>query len=173
MIENVLSVLTYVDDNEECSFNCEDRSNCLSYDYSESQKRCILHSSIEGPPTLDSDGFVNTYETLPIQASQDYAHYEALGKGHSTLYNITGMELQHGQNFFVNLRLHNKLGYTNVISSTSVMVDLTPPTPGRVRNFIETFEKIDCDSNIEQRCSGEMTPIDNHRYFSIVLMQMF
>ena len=161
-------MLTEIDDNEQCSLMCEDHADCLSYDYSESQDRCILHSSIEGPATLDSDDFVNTFETLPLQDSKDFVHYEALGKGHITIYTLSGLELQQTQNFFINLKLQNKLGYTSIISSTDVLVDMTPPSPGRLRNATETLERKECGEtfNIEYVCGGETTTIDNHRLAS-------
>ena len=153
---------------------CEDHSGCLSYDYSMSQKRFILHNGIEGPPSAPGDDFVNTFETLPLQVSQDFVHHEALGKGHATMYTLSGLDLKHRQSFFVNLRLRNELGYTNVVSSTSVLVDLTPPTPGRVRNVNETLEKKDCgDSfNIVHECKGETTIINNHRYCDKIYMKI-
>ena len=82
------------------------------------------------------------------------------------MYTITDLDLEHGQVFFVNLRLRNELGYTNVVSSSSVLVDLTPPTPGRVRNTEETMENKDCGEsfNILHECRGEPTTISNHRY---------
>ncbi len=157
--------MTEIDDHQECSSMCEDHSDCLSYDYSQSQERCILHSNIEGPTTLDSNDFVNTFETLPLQISKDFVHYEALGKGHVTMYTLPGLEFQQGQIFFINLKLRNKLGYTNIVSSTSVLVDMTPPTPGRLRNTNETLERKECGDtfNIEHVCGGETTTINNHR----------
>ena len=142
---------------------CEGHTNCLSYDYSDNQKRCILHSSILGPS--DEDSFVNTFATLPLQVSQDFVHYETLGKGHATMYTITDLKLEHGQEFNINLKLQNKLGFTNVVSSPSILVDLTPPTPGRVRNTQEDTELVECGEmfNVEHLCRGETTTINNHR----------
>lgn len=150
--------------NDECRLLCLAESSCLSYDYSESQERCILHSSIEGPPS--SDEYLNTFETLPMKASDDFVHYEALGRGNSTVYVLSDLSLDHGQEFYINMVLHNKLGFSNVVSSSSVLVDLTPPTPGRVRNTNETLVMKECGEllNILHKCEGETTTVNNHRY---------
>ena len=164
-IESVISLETEIEEEDECASLCEEHSDCLSYDFSDSQKRCILHSAVEGPVTADNADFVNTFETLPLQISQDFVHREALGKGYSTSYTLTGLSLKHRQTFYINLRLYNNLGYTSLISSESVLVDLTAPTPGRVRNSEESLERKDCGADFNKRheCKGETTPINNHR----------
>ena len=147
-----------------CADLCTDQSNCLSFDHSERQARCILHSDIEGPQTLEDDDYENRFETLPLQASQDFVHYERLGQGNSTLYTLTGLSLQHRRTFYINLRISNLLGYSNVVSSQGVLVDLTPPTPGRIRNAEEdVLQNEECGFNIEQNCIGDSTPVNNHR----------
>ena len=121
---------------EDCGVICSDEEDCQSFDHSISQKRCILHSAIEGPQTQSAD-FTNNFVTTPLQRSHDFEHYEKLGVGNSTLFDLTGLDLKHGQRFYVNLRLRNKLGYTSYTSSDVVVVDLTPPTPGRISNAVQ------------------------------------
>ena len=50
--------------------------------------------------------------------------------------NFTGLSLQHGRRYYINLRLSNKLGYTNIVSSPPITIDLTPPEPGVLRNVV-------------------------------------
>ena len=137
--------------------------DCLSFDYSKTQKRCILHSNIEGPAS--DNRFPNNFETSQLHLSQDFIHYEKLGVGNSTIFIFTNLTLQHRRNFTVNLRLQNLLGYTNVISSKSILVDLTPPLPGFITNIVhESYVNEECGFNIKQLCNGsEDTSISNHR----------
>ena len=138
-------------------------SDCLSFDYSFKQKRCILHDNIEGPPT--DNRFPNNFETTPLQSSSDFVYYERLGLGNSTLYAFTNLTLQHRREFYINLKLSNKLGYSNIVSSEKVIVDLTPPLPGLIQYpSQDEFINEECGSfNNEQRCTGPTTPINNHR----------
>lgn len=125
-----------------------------------SQRRCILHSTIEGPPD-DSSAF----NTVPIQQSVDYSHYERLGAGNSTVYTFNGLSLEHRRTFYITLRLTNMLGHTSTVSSVPVLVDFTPPLPGRVLNVLEDrLESVGCGYNPEMVCvDGVVTSHDNHR----------
>ena len=145
-----------------CQSSCDSNVNCKSLDFSSEQRRCILHSSVEGPHTPPDVGYTNNFATTPLLPSQGFEHYEKLGVGNSTLYTFTGLALRHRQRFFVNLRLRNKLGYSNLVSSDVVVVDLTPPYPGRIRNAARD-EVIMASSFPLTRLVGTRTTIPNHR----------
>ena len=116
----------------DCATLCNDVEVCLSFDYSQEQRICILHSNIEGPegPTTEE----NIFETLSLQTSRSYYHYEKLGAGNSTVVTLSGLSLEHNRVYYINMRLRNRLGHTNVISSSGFLVDFTPPMPGKIRN---------------------------------------
>lgn len=164
LLDHLIPPYYSADEAEECANLCSDDDDCLSFDHSVSQKRCILHSAIEGPHTPNAD-FTNNFETTPIQRSHDFEHFEKLGVGNSTRFDLTGLDLKHGQRFYVNLRLRNKLGYTSYTSSDVVVVDLTPPTPGRISNAVRDeviFES--CPFNPYQSCLGiSGASLPNHR----------
>lgn len=149
---------------EVCASMCTLEDRCKSFDHSAKQQRCILHSDIEGPPTPSGASYRNNFATVSLQSSQDFLHYERLGVGNSTLHTFTGLNLRHRQRFYVNMRLRNKLGYENYVSSPAVVVDLTPPTPGRIRNAIRDELLPDgCGFNPLQRCIGTITSVPTHR----------
>ena len=155
---------------DDCLDDCDADSLCKSFDYSETQQRCILHSTIEGPRSPPNSTFTNNFAGLSLQPSRDFLHYEKLGVGNSTLHTFTGLSLQHRQRFFVNLRLQgaatdNKLGYMSYVASDPVVVDLTPPLPGRIRNAVrdEVVSETVCPFIGLQRCLGGVTSVPNHR----------
>lgn len=134
---------------------------CLSFDHSNTLKRCILHNNIEGPAT--DNRFPNNFATSKLHSSHDFNYYEKLGVGNSSIFTFTNLTLEHRRNFTVNLRLKNILGYKNIISSTSILVDLTPPLPGFIQNAVnEVLISGDCGFNIKQTCIGDTTSINNH-----------
>ena len=114
-----------------CANLCNDQEGCLSFDYSLEQSICILHSNIEGPEEPTEE---NIFETLSLQTSRSYYHYEKLGAGNSTVVTYSGLSFEHNQVYYVNIRLRNRLGHTNVVSSNGFLVDFTPPMPGKIRN---------------------------------------
>ena len=67
----------------------------------------------------------------------------------------------------MNLRLRNKLGYMSYVASNEVVVDLTPPLPGRIRNSMrdELVSEAVCPfiGLVLQRCLGGVTSVPNHR----------
>ena len=65
----------------------------------------------------------------------------------------------------MDLRLRNKLGYMSYVASDPVVVDLTPPLPGRIRNAVrdEIVSEAVCPFIGLQRCLGGVTSVPNHR----------
>lgn len=94
----------------------------------------MLHDAIEGP--TNNEEYDHIFGTPPLRSSRGFYHFEKLGAGNSVLMNFTGLSLQHGRRYYINLRLSNKLGYTNIVSSPPITIDLTPPEPGVLRNVV-------------------------------------
>lgn len=115
-----------------CASLCSGWTACLSFDYSQEQSICILHNNIEGPAAEST--FENIFETTRLQTSRSYYHYEKLGVGNSTVVTYTGLTFEHDRVYYVNMRLRNRLGLMNVVSSGGFLVDFTPPLPGKIRN---------------------------------------
>lgn len=110
-----------------CGRSCLSQVDCRSFDYSSADQVCILHGAIEGPSNVS--GQDNIFSTPPLQTARGYEHYERLGAGNSTQLLLTGLSLNHGVMYYINLRLQNRLGYQSVVSSPGFLVDLTPPEP--------------------------------------------
>ena len=110
---------------------CNGQEGCLSFDYSQEQSICILHNNIEGPEELTAE---NIFETLSLQTSRSYYHYEKLGTGNSTVVTYSGLSFEHNRVYYINMRLRNRLGHSNIVSSSGFLVDFTPPSPGKIRN---------------------------------------
>ena len=138
-----------------CSSACLNDADCLSFDHSSIDDLCVLHNGIEGPP--NSEEYDHIFGTPPLRSSRGFYHFEKLGVGSSVLMNFTGLPLQHGRQYYINLRLSNKLGYTNVVSSPAFTVDLTPPEPGVLRNVVSDVLLTDgCNASFFQVrvCAG-------------------
>ena len=165
----ILETIPGTIDLETCATMCSDAASCLSFDYSLLESNCILHSNIEGPETSPGADYENNYYTPPLQASQSYSYYEKLGVGNSTTIEFSSLVFEHNTVYYVNMRLTNLLGYTNLASSSGFVVDLTPPNPGKVRDVVS-------DDTIAEGCSAsvlipgclESSGEPNHRYINVV-----
>ena len=115
----------------DCASLCNSWEVCLSFDYCQEQSICILHDNIEGPEVFEQE---NIFETLSLQTSRSYYHYEKLGVGNSTVKTYAGLTFEHDRLYYINMRLTNRLGHTTVVRSSGFLVDFTPPTPGKIRN---------------------------------------
>lgn len=76
----------------------------------------------------------NIFETLSLQRSRSYYHYEKLGAGNSTVVTYSRLTFEHNQVYYINMRLRNRLGHSNIVSSSGFLIDFTPPMPGKIRN---------------------------------------
>jgi hypothetical protein len=113
---------------------------CLSFDYDKHDKLCLLHDQVLeiGSAFTASDG------------SQ---HYIRLGSGSTTELSWSDFRFEHNQLYYINIKVTNKLGYTSVISSQPVLVDLTPPSPGLIKNAISDERVvIGCPDVFTDRC---------------------
>lgn len=141
------------------------REECLSFDYSIEESNCILHSNVEGP---HSSTFENIFYTPELQASQSYIHYEKLGVGNSTIVEFSGLNFEHNRMYYINMRLRNKLGHVNIVSSTGFLIDLVPPRPGKIRNVgSDVSEAAGCSvSFVTPGCIADSGAL-NHRYVKV------
>ena len=109
--------------------------------------------------------FENIFETVSLQTSRTYYHYEKLGVGNSTVVTYSGLPFEHGREYYINMRLRNRLGYTNVVSSSGFLVDFTPPSPGKIRNREnDTIVADGCDASpVIPGCIEYNSGHPNHR----------
>ena len=160
--EDILETYNSVENVTNCANLCNDQEGCLSFDYSQEQSICILHDNTEGPegPTQE-----NIFETLSLQTSKSYYHYEKLGAGNSTVVTYSGLSFEHNRVYYVNMRLRNRLGHMNVVSSSGFLVDFTPPLPGKIRNGGNDSIFADgCDaSTVTPGCIEYSSGQPNHR----------
>ncbi|XP_077992165.1 uncharacterized protein LOC144446291 [Glandiceps talaboti] len=130
-------------------------TKCLSfnYDYGDSGL-CELLEEIEG-------------HEVELHETGYFYNFERLGIGHTVEFTHSDLVLRHNDLHFFNLHLNNVLGYRNVISSKSILVDFVPPEPGPISNAVvdevlhETCLEFVPDE-WESRCIEE-TPLPNHR----------
>ena len=80
LISDVVDVFPQTPDLSDCAHQCSSTLNCQSFDHSQSEANCILHSNIEGPS--EDTSTENIFKTAPLQLVSDYGHYERLGKYH-------------------------------------------------------------------------------------------
>ena len=151
---------------DSCARQCADSISCRSFDYSLLESNCILHGSIEGPETPPNADYENVFYTPPLRTSRSYSHYEKLGVGNSTVIEFSNLSFIHNTFYYINMRLRSRLGYTNTVNSFAFLVDLTTPTPGRIRNAVSDLLQVDgCSASViisAERCVQE-SDVPNHR----------
>ncbi len=149
---------------EDCATLCANMDACRSFDFSRFEGTCILHSNIEGPATPTGSDYENNFYTPPLQASVSYSHYEKLGVGNSTEVDHAGLSFEHNKLYYINMRLTNSLGYTSIVSSSSFVVDLVPPLPGKIRNALsDTLEMGGCTASVVRPGCIDESGQFNHR----------
>ena len=145
---------------EECARQCVefvDGLGCHSFDYSANLKQCRLHRV--------SDDHDHSVRLLPLH---DFKYYprEASSNVHveKGIVEITDLSLDHGGVYFFSMRARNNLGYVAYNSSAPMMIDLTPPETGAIRNeLIDTVLADMCQASKFQRCYNP-TMLNNHRF---------
>lgn len=133
-----------------CAGRCLALATCQAFDFSASLAQCRLLQS-------------SRTNSLLLAAVQDYHHYLRLGSGRATQHRFTSLSLTLGQRFYINMILRSHLGHAVVLSSSQLLVDLTPPSPdtiGTTQN--DTLLAEGCSASYAQRCY-QPTPIQNHR----------
>ena len=157
-------------DDEDCALTCLDEVLCKSFDFSVDDSTCVLHSDIEGPVTNTASDYPNNFATPSLRASASFYHYEKLGIGNSTNHIFTDLALESGWTYYINVRLQNRLWYSNVVSSPGIVVDFTPPEPGLIANAVRNSVVSDnCDASIIQQCIGPTTHQPNHRCLCVCM----
>jgi len=137
---------------------------CRSFDFSTEDRICVLHSDIEGPAMDLTADYNNNFATPHLRASASFYHYEKLGVGNSTNHIFNNLSLVSGSTYYINLRLQNGLGYSNIVTSPGIVVDFTPPDPGPIANADNTIIADGCTASIVQQCIEPITDQSNHRY---------
>ncbi|VDI76845.1 Hypothetical predicted protein [Mytilus galloprovincialis] len=134
-------------------------TKCMSFNFDSTDGACELVEAIEGYHFKRS-------------RSGYFSHYERLGVGKTKQFNFDQIQLQHNTIYFVNFLVRNYLGYTSIINTQGVLVDLTTPTTGDIRNSgKDILLRVDCLSIIPEvhrpdwvlRCDGTNSNIKNHR----------
>ncbi|XP_076086943.1 uncharacterized protein LOC143057517 [Mytilus galloprovincialis] len=145
----------------DCARSCADLppTKCMSFNFDSTDGACELVEAIEG-------------HHFKRSRSGYFSHYERLGVGKSKQFTFDQIQLPHNKIFFVNFLVRNYLGYTSIINTQGVLVDLTTPTTGYIRNASrDTLKHVDCLSLIPEehrpdwiiRCDGTNPDIKNHR----------
>lgn len=134
-----------------CAKRCLDfGTKCVSFDYDHEHGSCDLQAYLEGPDTH-------------LRLKGGYHNYERIGVGHTALLEYEKLPLEHGEVYYINTKITNKLGYVSFISSQGTLIDFTPPEPGPIGNASYDKMKADgCSAAITQRCI-DPTWHPNHR----------
>ncbi|CAH1802777.1 unnamed protein product [Owenia fusiformis] len=102
-----------------------------------------------------------------LHESGHFHHFERLGAGHSGKYRYEHLSLSHNTIYYFNYQVINTLGYESILTSKSVIIDFTPPSPGPIEEPLSVDFRHDQCQDITTdvfatRCI-EPTPLDNHR----------
>ncbi|KAI8487517.1 hypothetical protein Bbelb_347510 [Branchiostoma belcheri] len=153
-----------VDIPQQCAMECMKHppSKCLSFNYDYVHGACELLEEIEG-------------HGVKMHEVGHFHNFERLGVGHAVEFKHEDLQLTHDVLYYFNLYLNNALGYVNILTSHGVLADFTPPSPGPLQNVImdvlmpEACEDFVLDHWEQFRC-GEQTPLPNHRFPPITMI---
>lgn len=108
----------------DCARACADlpHTKCMSFNYDFGKATCELVEAIEG----------HDYKRAK---SGLFEHYERLGVGKTRQFVYEDMRLGHNKLLYFNFMMVNVLGYTNIISSKGVLIDLTTPLTGKLYHY--------------------------------------
>ncbi|XP_063408925.1 uncharacterized protein LOC134692405 [Mytilus trossulus] len=145
----------------DCARLCADLppTKCMSFNYNSGNGMCELVEAIEG-------------HHFKLSHSGYFYHYERLGVGKTKQFNFDQLQVEHDKLVYVNFRIVNDLGYLSFINTQGVLVDLTTPTTGEIKNASQDFlEHVDCLSLIPEEhrpdwvihCRGMNPYLKNHR----------
>ncbi|KAL3873866.1 hypothetical protein ACJMK2_036950, partial [Sinanodonta woodiana] len=162
LVGPIYNTLMKIPTSADCARKCLDLSEllCLSFNFDYGTTgQCELMQAIEG-----HDHKLAEYGL--------FYHFERLGIGHAVEFRYE-LNLEHNTLYFFNLDMRNTLGYRHIISTEGILVDLTPPEPGKglIANSAEDrLETIPCLDGIpndrrdwEIRCVGVHSSVLNHR----------
>ncbi|CAC5384518.1 unnamed protein product [Mytilus coruscus] len=131
----------------------------MSFNYDFGKATCELVEAIEGHDYKRSKSGL-------------FEHYERLGVGKTKQFVYDQLSLQHNRIHYFNFMMVNVLAYTNIISSKGVLVDLTTPLTGLIKNASADYlEIVPCLSLIPEQnrpdwkiwCKGINPKVKNHR----------
>ncbi|VDI67222.1 Hypothetical predicted protein [Mytilus galloprovincialis] len=145
----------------DCARACADLppTKCMSFNYNSGNGMCELVEAIEG-------------HHFKLSHSGYFYHYERLGVGKTKQFNFDQIQIEHHKLVYVNFRIINDLGYLSFINTQGVLVDLTPPTTGEIKNASQDYlEHVACLSLIPEEhrpdwvihCRGMNPNVKNHR----------
>ncbi|VDI41391.1 Hypothetical predicted protein [Mytilus galloprovincialis] len=145
----------------DCARACADlpHTKCMSFNYDFGKAKCELVEAIEGHDYKRSKSGL-------------FEHYERLGVGKTKQFVYDQLILQHNKIHYFNFMMVNVLAYTNIISSRGVLVDLTTPLTGLIKNASADYlEIVPCLSMIPEQnrpdwkiwCKGINPKVKNHR----------
>ena len=103
----------------ECAAACiEQGDGCASFDFDYGSDTCDLHWTIEG-------------KAAELVLSGAYHNFEKLGAGYTAYFSYKGLQLIHGEAYYLNARITNVRGYESYLTSQEIVVDFTCPQPGK------------------------------------------
>ena len=125
--------------------------DCYSFNYAPILKTCQILSEIAGGSDVD------------LQSSNEFNYYERQGIGSHIVFTEENLQLYHNELYFLNIYVTNTLKYETFLSSEGILVDFTPPEPGKIVNASSNeFVAAGCNAAINQRCV-QVTPEKNNR----------
>ena len=133
------------------------KPQCKSFDYVSTDALCLIHDSVLG---ADEE----------LQSAASTKHYTRIGVGNTAVLEHSGLSLEHGKLYHFGAKITNKLGYSTVLSSSPVLIDLTPPSLSQLHNIQSDFLRADgCLAAINQRCVNPSL-LSNHRYGTTIFL---
>ncbi|CAH1802680.1 unnamed protein product [Owenia fusiformis] len=138
-------------------------------------KECMKYSSAKCTSFNYDFGTSGTCELLEfvegnqaeLHESGHFHHFERLGAGHYGEYRYEHLSLSHNTIYYFNYQVINTLEYESILTSKSVIIDFTPPSPGPIEEPLSMDFRHDQCRDVTTdvyatRCI-EPTPLDNHR----------
>ena len=125
--------------------------DCFSFNYANVLKTCQILPEIAGTSNIQ------------LQESNEFDYYERRGVGSHKAFSQSNLKLVHNELYFLNVYVTNTLLYESYLSSEGILIDFTPPEPGKIANVsLDQFVAARCDAAFNQRCV-DVTPNMNNR----------
>lgn len=123
---------------------------CVSFDYNYHSDQCIVMQAIEGP-------------LVQRRVSGSFHNFERIGVGYTALFEHMNMTLNHGEIYYFNAEVKNRLGYTQLMTSKGTLIDFSPPFSGEVGDAkLDVTVTSQCTASFLQQCT-DVSPWPNHR----------
>ena len=125
--------------------------DCFSFNYAKVLKTCEILPEIAGASNIQ------------LQESNEFDYYERKGIGSHKAFNQSNLKLVHNELYFLNVYVTNTLLYESYLNSEGILIDFTPPEPGKIANVsLDQFIAAGCNAAFNQRCV-DVTPDNNSR----------